>query len=200
MIDLAHEYKKRPRAFIGAGIIALSFLAAVAISHAANRSVEVWALKNPEPAGVTLEPGMVKRVKVYLPESLALYLPASQDISHRLLATGAGAGELIPRQNLSTQGVGATRRQVPIKVNKVDLPIDLQANDLVDLYLLPTKDSGSAGSAAMIARAIRVISVDNRARDLGGDVGLLCDMDEKVIADFLSAYGAGRIVVVRHGR
>jgi len=208
MIDISHEYKKRPRAFLGAAIIALSFLAAIAISSAANRSVEVWSLRSAQPAGVQISGAALQKVKVYLPDNLARYFPARENIVGRILTAGVGAGELIPRTSVALAGHSLTFRQVPIKIGKVDLPSDLQGNDLVDLYLLPrssssssssSKTSDASGGAELIARAIRVISVDNRARDLGGDVGLLCSMDEGNISAFLSAYSRGRIVVVRHG-
>jgi len=202
MIDISHEYKKRPRAFLGAAIIALSFLAAIAISSAANRSVEVWSLKIAQPAGVQISGAALQKVKVYLPDNLARYFSARENIVGRILTAGVGAGELIPRTSVALAGHSLTFRQVPIKIGKVDLPSDLQGNDLVDLYLLPSsssKTSDASGGAELVARAIRVISVDNRARDLGGDVGLLCSMDEGNISAFLSAYSRGRIVVVRHG-
>lgn len=200
MIDISHEYRKRPRAFIGAGIIALSFVAALAITHTANRSVEVWALRSAQPAGVRLEPAMLEKVEVYLPESLARYLPASDSPMNKILNVGVGAGELIPRLGVGINAQSAYRREVPIKVGKIDLPPNLQGNDLVDLYLIPSSTNGATTTSTAIARSIRVIAVDNRSRELGGDVGVLFDMDEREIAAFLSSYSGGRIVVVRHGR
>ena len=201
MIDISHEYRKRPRAFLGAGISALSFIAAIAISSAANKSVEVWSVRGAQAAGVQLEPSMLSKVKVYLPSSLSLYLPASHSIAHQILTVGVGAGELIPRSGVSATPVFHDQRELPLKILKSDLPENLQGNDLVDLYLIPTKDGAApAGGAVSIARGIRTISVDNRARDLGGDIGVLFDIDDKSIIDLLSKASSGRVVVVRHGR
>jgi hypothetical protein len=200
MIDITHEYKKRPRAFMGAGIIALSFIAALAISSAANRSVEVWALARAEPAGVILEPAMLVKVKAYLPQTLHRYIPAPEKITGRILGVGVGAGELIPRTGIMASAQSPYRREVPIKIGKIDLPQNLTSNDLVDLYLIPTKEGTAVAASELIAKAVRVISVDNRARDLGGDVGLLCDMDDKAILAFLTSYSSGRVIVVRHGQ
>ena len=89
MINLTFEYRKRPRTFLGAGLILISFLAALSISSAANKSVEVWAVSRSTSSGSALAVDNLRKIKVYLPENLSTYLPVSEKIAGKY---DAGSG------------------------------------------------------------------------------------------------------------
>ena len=80
-------------------------------------------------------------------------------------------------------------------IAKSDLPADLGAGDRVDLYGIP-KDVGAAPS--IVVADIRVQSVDNKSRDLGGAVTVLFLLHQRDLLSIMDALSAGRIVVVRH--
>jgi hypothetical protein len=90
-------------------------------------------------------------------------------------------------------------RSVPFRITKNDLPNDLTAGQIVDLYALPIKDLNSlkGSPTLLIAHSVSVESIDIKARDIGGDVGIVLRIPDKSVLNILDAAAIARVVVVR---
>jgi hypothetical protein len=137
----------------------------------------------------------ITRIEATLGSSSKKYYSATSRLIGNVVTRPVGANEFIPQIALAQAGAATDMRQLPMGIAKSDLPADLGAGDRVDLYGIP-KDAGSAPS--IVVSDIRVQSVDNKSRDLGGAVTVLFLLHQRDLLSIMDALSAGRIVVVRH--
>jgi hypothetical protein len=137
----------------------------------------------------------ITRIEATLGISSKKYYSGSARLIGNVVTRPVGANEFIPQIALAQAGAATDMRQLPMGIAKSDLPADLGAGDRVDLYGIP-KDAGSAPS--IVVSDIRVQSVDNKSRDLGGAVTVLFLLHQRDLLSIMDALSAGRIVVVRH--
>jgi hypothetical protein len=90
-------------------------------------------------------------------------------------------------------------RSVPFRIAKNDLPNDLANGQIVDLYALPIKELNSATSqlSQLVAHGVSVESIDIKARDIGGEIGIVLRISEKSVLSILDLTATARVVVVR---
>jgi hypothetical protein len=198
-LNFTSSIKGNPRALFAIGLLALSLIAAIAITGQANRSVLVWSATRDFTVGETLSGTDIKKTKVMLPENSTKYLALSAKLVGSVVIRRVGVGELIPTASLTSSGHPMELRSVPFRITKNDLPNDLAAGQIVDLYALPIKDlNSSKGSPTLlIAHGVSVESIDIKARDIGGDVGIVLRIPDKSVLNILDAAAITRVVVVR---
>ena len=82
---------------------------------------------------------------------------------------------------------------------KSDLPNDLAAGQLIDLYILPLREvtSGKILETQMLAHGVSVESIDIKARDIGGDIGVVLKLPDSAVLNILGSLTGARIVLVR---
>ena len=201
-ISFATSIRGNPRALFAIGLLCLSLIAALAITGQANRSVMVWSATRDLNVGEVLTQSDIAKTKVMLPENSLKYLALSAKIVNSVVIRRVGIGELIPTASLSgAAGSGHTldMRSVPFRITKNDLPNDLSTGQIVYLYALPIKDlnSSKAIPTLLIAHGVSVESIDTKARDIGGDVGIVLRIPDKSVLNILDATASARVVVVR---
>jgi hypothetical protein len=131
------------RTYFAIGLLVLSLLAAIAITGKANKSVIVWAANTEIMPGDETNGLNTKAIKVFLPGSLDKYLSANNPIQKRLATRRIAIGELIPASALALAFAGERTRSVPLKIARNDLPGDLSAGQIVDIYYLPLTNLNS---------------------------------------------------------
>ncbi|CAB4692600.1 unannotated protein [freshwater metagenome] len=80
-------------------------------------------------------------------------------------------------------------KSVPLRIARNDLPSDLLSGQIVDVYYLPKGD--------LICEGVSVESIDQKSKDMGGEIGIVLKIPEFDVVNLLSALKDSRIVVVR---
>ncbi len=201
-IRFVSSLKGNPRTLFAIGLLCLSLIAAMAITGQANRSVLVWSATRDLTVGEIVTQSDIGKTKVMLPQNSLKYLALSAKIVGSVVVRRVGIGELIPTaalSGLSGSGRALDMRSVPFRITKNDLPNDLSAGQIVDLYALPIKDlnSSKAIPTLLIAHGVSVESIDTKARDIGGDIGIVLRIPDKSVLNILDSTSNARVVVVR---
>ena len=198
-ITMPKLYRLNPRIAFAIGLLGLSLMAALAITSQANRSVLVWSAKGDLAVGDVIVTSDLISTKVLLPENSFKYLSNKAKLTGSVVVRRVGSGELIPAAALSRGAHATDIRSVPFKVAKSDLPNDLAAGQLIDLYILPLREvtSGKILETQMLAHGVSVESIDIKARDLGGDIGVVLKLPDSAVLNILGSLTGARIVLVR---
>lgn len=198
--ELPNIKVRNPRVIFAGSLLVLSLIAAMAITSQANRSVVVWSAKGELAVGDVIAKSDLAPTKVLLPENSLKYLSDSAKLVGSVVTRRIGSGELIPSAALSRVAHALDLRSVPFKVGRNDLPVDLLTGQNIDLYVLPAKDVSSLKpiETRMVAHNVIVENIDSKARDIGGDIGIVLKIPDGSVLGILTAVAAGRAVVVRN--
>ena len=194
-ITMPKLYRLNPRIAFAIGLLGLSLMAALAITSQANRSVLVWSAKGDLAVGDVIVTSDLISTKVLLPENSFKYLSNKAKLTGSVVVRRVGSGELIPAAALSRGAHATDIRSVPFKVAKSDLPNDLAAGQLIDLYILPLREvtSGKILETQMLAHGVSVESLDIKARD----IGVVLKLPDSAVLNILGSLTGARIVLVR---
>ena len=187
------------RSYFALALIALSLISALLIVKSSERSTLVWSAQGDLAIGEKIARQNLKATRVLLPESLRRYTPASTSLLGKVVIRPIAGGELIPKAALSLGTNGLLIRSLPLQVLKNDLPADLVAGELVDIYSLPQRSAVDSANnqVSLVGSGLRVESIDNKARDLGGAIGIVLALRENLVLPILAETANARIVVVR---
>jgi hypothetical protein len=166
-----------PRLWIGVAIVAASVVAGALVLGTSDDMVPVWATTDAMGAGQAVTAGdlTVRRVRFADSSDASLYLDADRPLPADLrLLRGVGAGELLPRAAVGPGSV-VSQRQVPISVAPDQVPHDVGAGALVDVYLRPATHSGCADAPVCRGRpvlaGVTVLDAPPVDQELGSDAG-----------------------------
>ena len=187
-----------PRTRLAALLIALSLFAAMAINSAANRSVWAWAANQDISPGHRVETFDLKKVKVNLFDSSGKYFAESARIVGWQVTRSIKAGELIPFASLTREATALTTQSLPLRISRSDLPIDLTPGQKVDLYALPAATVQNTFDPMLAFASAAVESVDQKSKDLGGDIGIVVAIPKSAMLQVVTAIAGARVLVVRN--
>lgn len=166
-----------PRLWIGVAIVAASVLAGALVLGTSEDTVRVWAAADVMSRGQAVTAGdlTVRRVRFADPSDAALYLDADRALPSDLrLLHGVGAGELLPRAAVGP-GPDVSLRQVPISVAADQVPRDVGAGAVVDVYLRPATHSGCQDAPVCSGRpvlaGVTVLDAPAVDQEFGSDAG-----------------------------
>ena len=191
------EIRLNPRVASAIGLLAISLVAAIAISSSANRSVYVWAANTQLAAGNQITAIDIKKIKVFLPENSKLYFSNKAKLIGSTIIRTVGVGELIPAASVTTEKNSTSHKSVPIKVARNDYPSDLGKGSTIDIYSLPARETGAKSSALLIAQGVTIESIDLKGREIGGEIGLVIKLSDESIENFLTSTINSKLIVVR---
>lgn len=195
MFELPHFFAQHSRRIIAITAISLSLLGAIGLAAATQTATPIWAAVHELAPGSMITAADITRVDATLGASQKRYYPATSRLIGNVVTRPVGAFEFIPTNALAQAGATTDMRQLPLGIAKSDLPADLGPGDRVDLYEVPKDASHAPG---LVGADIRVQSVDNKSRDLGGSVTVLFLLHQKDILPIMDSLTSGRIVVVRN--
>lgn len=198
-MKIKNPYPMSSRSYFALALIALSLISALLIVKSSERSTLVWSAQGDLAIGEKLGRQNLKATRVLLPENLHRYTPASTSLLGKVVIRPIAGGELIPKAALSLGTNGLLIRSLPLQVLKNDLPADLVAGELVDIYSLPQRSAADSANnqVSLVGSGLRVESIDNKARDLGGAIGIVLALRENLVLPILAETANARIVVVR---
>jgi hypothetical protein len=140
-------------------------------------TVPVWAASDAMGAGQTINAGdlTVRRVHFADSSDASLYLDADRPLASDLrLLRDIGAGELLPRAAVGP-GADVSLRQVPISVASDQVPRDVAAGTVVDVYLRPATHSGCQDAPVCSGRpvlaGVTVLDAPPVDQEFGSDGG-----------------------------
>lgn len=145
-----------PRLWIGAAIVAASVLAGALVLGTSDDTVPVWAVSDAMGAGQAITAGdvTVRRVRFADSSDAAIYLDADRPLAADLrLLRDVGAGELLPRAAVGP-GANVSLRRVPVSVAPDQVPRDVGAGAVVDVYLRPASHSGCQDAPVCSGRPV----------------------------------------------
>jgi hypothetical protein len=193
-----YKRRSRTRLFTAVSLIIGSFLSAFVLSSLANQSELVWGARIPLIPGHVISIGDIEAHRVALPAGDSVYLRAEHELSGYLVLRSIGAGELVPAGAISDNLQALRTSSLPISVRGSDIPNDLQAGEVVNLYHVGDSRLTETIIAPLILLPhVYVIGVDRKGQNLGGDLSLTLSVNVKNVLDILGATASGRIVVVR---
>jgi hypothetical protein len=200
MIDIKKRISstpRNPRTYFAVGLIIFSFFAALAITAQAHQTTIVWAANSDLPVGHTLASQDMKTMKVLLPDNFNHYYSDNTKIVGSIVRHAIGASDLIPFSSLTQSRGGEILQSLPMHVSRNDLPNDLLLGQRVDLYAMPLNSSVAPFDPLMIASHVPIESIDQKSKELGGDIGVVLSLPESSILNVVSYLFDSRIVVVR---
>lgn len=188
------------RSYFAIGLLILSLMAAFAITGKANRSISVWSAGSDLISGDLITKENLREAKVFLPSNSTKYIAIDSKIIDLVASRRILKGELIPASAVTSNYLGGRVRSVPLRIARNDLPNDLNAGQEIDIYSLPQSDLNSTKkrNSELISQGVIVESIDIKARDMGGDIGIVVKIPEKEVIYLLTALNESRIVVVRN--
>lgn len=194
------SYKKRSRTRLitAITIICASFISAFILSVLANRSTTMWVTVHALPTGHTVVAEDLIRQQVTLPAGHTVYFSADRDITHEIVLRTIGAGELLAVTALSQDSLVLETTAVPLSVHSSDIPNDLQAGEVVNLYHVgDSRLSQEITHPSLLLSHAFIMGVDRKGQNLGGDLTLTISMNVKSVLEVLDATASGRVVAVR---
>ncbi len=197
---------KDPRLLVGVVIVAVCMLLGARLLASADDTVAVWSVGVDRAAGTALQAGDLQRVDLRFttPALAQRYLPADHELPPDMVLTReVAAGELLPRSAVSS-GAPEQVAELPIALASDAVPVTLRSGELVDVWVTPQTESGTAPRAVRILHQVRVVAVPRTGGAFGPSstrqvvVGVP-EEDDGVLASALAQLATGTPVLVRRG-
>lgn len=190
--------RTRTRLITAIALISASFLSAFALAILSNQTYSVWSLRQSLPPGHTIITDDLLSKRVSLPQSVGIYVGVDQDITGDVLLRAIGAGELVPAQAISADVRILEMTAVPISVHGSDIPSNLTAGEIVNLYHVgDSRLTQDIAKPSLLLSHAYILGIDRKGQNLGGDLSLTIAINTKSVLEVLSATASGRVVVVR---
>ena len=193
MDDLQKFMQRNFRRMIaGAGLL-ISFLALIFLLNSGPET-SVWMVTVPIPSNSKILANEVKLIKANLTVDSSHYEGSADTVIGQYTTRALQSGDLITVTDLSRTTRSAMANFLPIGVAVNDLPLDLVAGDLVDIYVIP-KDQSIL--PAVVAHRVAIQSVDTKSRSLGGNVAVSVLATSEITSIIVTAESQGRLVLAR---
>ena len=199
MIEIKKFIPGNPRTRLAALLIALSLVAAVAISSTANRANWQWSASHDISPGHLMTGADIKKVKANLFESGSKYFSTGTALVGWRATRTIRGGELIPVAALSRKSSAFITQSLPLRVGRSDMPIDLTSGELVDLYALAPNTAQATFDPFLAFSNATVESIDQKSKDLGGDIGIVVAIPKSSMAQVVRDIATAKVLVVRNG-
>ena len=180
------------RMLAGAGLL-ISFLALIFLLNSGPET-SVWMVTVPIPSNSKIFANEVKLIKANLTVDSSHYEGSADTVIGQYTTRALQSGDLITVTDLSRTTRSAMANFLPIGVAVNDLPLDLVAGDLVDIYVIP-KDQSIL--PAVVAHRVAIQSVDTKSRSLGGNVAVSVLATSEITSIIVTAESQGRLVLAR---
>jgi hypothetical protein len=194
-----------PRLVAGVVLVAASVLLGARLLAAADDTVAVWAARHDLAAGTTVEREDLTPVRVHLSDRATdRYLSVgSAPAPGSTLAHDVGEGELLARSAVVADP-GPALVEVPLSVAPDDLPASVRRGVVVDVWVIPHRDSAEVehARARPAFEGVVVVAVPSATDSLAPRttqqviVGVPADQVDR-LADALGLLADGRVVLTR---
>lgn len=158
----------------------------------------MWGARIPLIPGHKISASDLEARRVALPDGDAIYLSVQRDLTESVILRVVKTGELIPATAISKDVQAIQTSALPISVHSSDIPNDLQAGEVVNLYHVgDSRLTEDIGPPSVLLSHIYILGIDRKGQNLGGDLSLTLSVNVKNVLEVLGATASGRIVMVR---
>lgn len=193
MDDLHKFIQRNFRRILAGGGLLLSFLALSILLNSSPQG-SIWMVTTSIPSGSKIQASEVKLVKADLTEDSHHYVGGKETVIGQFTTRLLQSGDLIALTDIRRDAKNLAANYLPIGVAVNDLPLDLMAGDLVDIYVIPKDQSVLP---AIVAHRVEVQNIDAKSRALGGNVGVSVVASSTITAIIVTAESQGRLVLAR---
>lgn len=193
MEDLQKFIQRNLRRIMAAGGLVLSLFAISILMNTSPKST-FWMVTHSVPNGLKISAGDVELVKANLTTDSNHFEGGSDTVVGQYATRSLQVGDLIAVTDVSHSTANSSMSFLPIGVAVDDLPMDLVAGDLVDIYVIPRDQ---AILPAVVARRVVVQSIDQKSRSLGGNVAVSVVASTSITAIIVTSESQGRLVLAR---
>ena len=201
-----------PRMVVGVVVVAACALIGATLLGGADDTVGVWAATRSMNAGEPVRQGDLVRREVHFAaqRDADAYLSADAPLpTGSTLARPVGAGEMVPRGALGTQGSGALT-EVPLSVDAEAVPAPLRGGAVVDVGVTPadarvgaSADDSSTPRSTLVFDDVAVLSAPRGGSSLGPTatrqviVGVGRDQETRLPTSLAALAGGAVILTVQ---
>lgn len=194
-MDINEFIQRNSRRLIAVAIILFALFSGTLLLSSATAPVELWSASKPLVVGTQLTAQDIKVKSVSMQSGSSRYFSKKANLIGSYITAPVKSGELIPVVAVRKSAVAkAAMREVPLGINKSDLPSNLLAGEFVDIYSVPQK--GSATS--LLVSHVTIAKIDNQNASMTGSVNVLVTVKPESVLSIADGIQAGRIVLVRH--
>jgi hypothetical protein len=194
-----------PRLWVGLVLVAASVLVGARVLAASDDTVGVWAVARDIGAGtpLTRDALMVEQVRFTDDATAHSYLLAGESVpAGAVVSRDLAAGELLAQASIGTSDAAAF--ELPVVVDAGGAPEDLRTGDIVDVWVAPTRGSGTTSPARQALTAVPVVSAARSGGAFGVGVTrqVLLGLDQATVDELgpmLGRMANGSVVLVRYG-
>lgn len=185
------------RLVAGVLMVLLAVLGGAAVVSAADKSVQVWAVRRALPAGTTLQGDDVtaRRVRLF-GDDLKRYVDVTSGSPEgRVLTRELGAGDLLPVSALTSADTKPATRVVGIPLDRAHaVGGSVEHGDRVDV--LATRKTAGGSETYAVLRNVLVVEVERPSGGFGagrGDFVVLVEVDPSQVLALASAIRTAEI-------
>jgi len=189
------DYLRNSRLILGLSLLLIAVLSAGLISKEANRTVKVWAASSNLAPGMTLTDTDIKQVSVLLPSSAKNYISTQAQLVGGVVVKPISIGDLIPVSAIATSPISLNQKIVPITTEITDCPLNINRGDIIDIYVIPNKDSKFSDQPQLVAQNISVTEVFNQNNS--GKISILVILTEEQVLPTIQFISDTRVLIVR---
>jgi hypothetical protein len=179
------------RVIAGVGLIVASMLIGARLLAGGSDTVQGWQAVRDLAQGAVVTSDDVAPVDI--PASLADAY-ATEGLPTAALDRPLRAGEVLPAP---VDAVATTARWVTVPVEPLHAPVDLAPGERVDVWATDTSDLGAVPAPRLVLEGVLVSNVAVDGVGLGGEYGVVLEVEPADTGDLLEAVRSGGIDLVR---
>ena len=180
------------RVLAGVALIVVSMLVGARLLAGSDDTVTAWQATRDLAPGAVVSPDDV--VAVTIPATLAGAYADGSGLPTSPLDRPLLAGEILPTPADVTPG---DARWVTVPVEPLHAPVDLAPGERVDVWATEGADLGVVPVPELVLESVLVSEVAVDGVGLGGEYGVVLEIDPADAADLLAAARSGGIDLVR---
>lgn len=180
------------RVIVGVGLIVVCMLAGARLLAGGADTVTAWQATRDLAPGAVVSPDDV--VAVAIPAALAGAYADGSGLPTAALDRPLLAGEILPAVS---DGEIRDARWVTVPVEPLHAPVDLAPGERVDVWATPGADLGATPVPELVLEGVLVSEVAVDGVGLGGEYGVVLEIEPREAAALLAALRSGGIDLVR---
>ncbi|MEX1210462.1 MAG: hypothetical protein WEA35_06255 [Candidatus Nanopelagicales bacterium] len=180
------------RVAAGIGLIIFCMLVGARLLSGGADTVTAWQATRDLAVGAVVAPDDV--IAVAVPSSLTGAYADSAGLPTAPLDRPLRAGELLP---VPSETAGIDARWVTVPVEPLHAPVDLAPGELVDVWSTEGGDLGVVPRPTLVLESVLVSQVAVDGVGLGGEYGVVLEIDPRAAAALIAAVRSGGIDLVR---
>jgi hypothetical protein len=181
-----------PRVIAGIALIVISMLVGSRLLAGGDDTVTAWqAVRDLAPGAVVSDADLVP---IEIPAAIAGAYADGSGLPTAPLARPLLAGEILP---LPATAESAEARWVTLPVEPLHAPIDLAPGEQVDVWSTAGADLGATPAPKLVLERVLVSQVATDGIGMGGEFGVVLQIEPQDAAAMISAARSGGIDLVR---